>query len=35
MKTCLNSVVFGFLIGSGVILAAMLFRAVLHAGFCS
>ena len=25
----------GFLFGSGMILAAMLFRAVLHAGLCS
>lgn len=24
----------GFLFGSGLILAAMLFRAVLHSGFC-
>jgi len=28
------SVVQGFLFGSGLILAAMLFRAVLHTGFC-
>ena len=28
------TVVNGFLFGSGMILAAMFFKAVLHAGFC-
>lgn len=30
----LQQVANGLLFGSGMILAAMLFRAVLHAGFC-
>lgn len=30
----LNQVVNGFLFGSGLILAAMFFKAVLHSGFC-
>lgn len=30
----LNEIVSGFLFGCGMILAAMLFRAVLHSGFC-
>ena len=30
----LNQIANGFLFGSGLILAAMLFRVALHSGFC-
>lgn len=34
MNASLMEIANGFLFGSGLILAAMLFKAVLHAGFC-
>lgn len=34
MNTTLTQIANGFLFGSGLILAAMLFRAILHSGFC-
>lgn len=34
MNNSLMQIANGFLFGSGLILAAMLFRVVLHSGFC-
>ncbi len=34
MNNSLIQIANGFLLGAGMILAAMLFKAVLHSGFC-